>query len=239
MRRSVEHSAKKGSARIVDRSMLLTKSELVRVAVDARAGDAAAYERLVNGMSRMVFAESYSVYRSWRTHLPASASFDDVFSAGLLGLHKATLKFDETTGNAFTTYAKSWIRNACQRQVYTMVGIVHLPEKRLVKGVAPDDPMLCGLSLERVGDNGRAMYEDVPSPHLEQVVDLGMIRRVFDVLRCVDERLPEIVELLQSDHGYREVSRITGVTVEQVKRLVARGADAVQESGLAEDYLEG
>lgn len=241
MRRNVDQSMKAGAAACLAQSIILPRIELLLVAKDAQRGDLGAYDMLVRAMSRFVFSEAYASYRSWRTHLQPQDSFDDVFAAGLEGLHKATMKFDPSTGNAFTTYAKAWVRNACQRSVYSMVGIVHIPEKRLTAGggYSPDDPLIKAMSLERRDPmTGRELHEDLPSPPSGAPFDVDMVRGILDVLTCVDPRLPQIVELLSREVAYREIARIVGISIDRVRELQAAGAAAVEASGLAADYLD-
>lgn len=241
MRRNVDQSMKTGAAACLARSIILDREDLLVIASKARAGDQGAADMLVRAMSRFVFAEAYSSYRAWSSHLQPQHSFDDVFAAGLEGLHKATMKFDPSTGNAFTTYAKAWVRNACQRSVYAMVGIVHIPEKRLINdgGYAPDDPLISALSLDyRDPRTGREFHEDLPAPSSGAAFDVEMVRGILDVLTCVDPRLPQIVELLSREVAYREIARVVGISTDRIRELLAAAAAAVEASGLADEYLD-
>lgn len=235
-RANILESLESGAASILDSSIELDKDELIAVAAAAQQGSKEDWTRLVNAVSRLVFRLAETYYMKWHTHLQPQASFDDVFLSGLESLNKATMKFDPSRGLAYTTPATWIIRNAVQRAVYAQIGVGHIPEKVLLKGVSPIDPFVNGLSLDHGGDGEktREFHEVVAGPTEREVGDLERVRNIVEVLRLVDERLPMIAELASQDYALREIGRIVGIAGERVRQLLDAGAEAVTQAGLVE-----
>jgi len=83
---------------------LLTAKEEEKLAVKAKAGDKAAFDRLVNSNLRLSvkFAKKYSF---------SGIDIFDLVQSGNVGLVKAARRYDPASGCRFSTYAFSWIRN--------------------------------------------------------------------------------------------------------------------------------
>lgn len=92
---------------------ILTAEEEKELAVRARAGDKAAFDRLVNGNLRLSvkFAKKY--------HLSGIDIFDLVQS-GNVGIIKAAKRYDPSSGCRFSTYAFVWIKNEVMRFLASM-----------------------------------------------------------------------------------------------------------------------
>jgi RNA polymerase primary sigma factor len=87
---------------------LLTREEEVELAKRIESGDLAAKEKLINSNLRLVikFARGYQGH---------GLSLQDLVQEAMLGLIRATEKFDYRKGFKFSTYAVLWIRQAIQR----------------------------------------------------------------------------------------------------------------------------
>ncbi len=228
---SINESQRTGVAKMLDDSQILPRAELIAAVVAAQNGDADAYVRVVNGMTQLIYKLGERSFVRWASYMPSSASFDDVFMAGLRGLHIAIGKYDESRGMAFTTPATWWIRTAVQRECYRLIGGAYIQEATLLSGdVSPAD-LLVGrqmLSLDAPDEHkfGRALHESVvgaadASVGIEQ---LEQVRAVYDLLSCVDPRLPRIIDMLAEDYAYREIARIMQMSVRDVEALHLRAA---------------
>jgi RNA polymerase primary sigma factor len=87
---------------------LLTREEEVELAKRIERGDLEAKEKLINSNLRLVlkFARVYEGH---------GLSFPDLVQEAMLGLIRATEKFDYRKGFKFSTYAVLWIKQAVQR----------------------------------------------------------------------------------------------------------------------------
>ena len=87
---------------------LLTKEEEVELAQRIERGDLAAKERMINSNLRLVikFARRYQGH---------GLDLGDLVQEAMLGLIRATEKFDWRRGHKFSTYAVLWIKQSIQR----------------------------------------------------------------------------------------------------------------------------
>jgi RNA polymerase primary sigma factor len=87
---------------------LLTKEEEVELAKAIERGDLAAKERMINSNLRLVikFARRYQGH---------GLDLGDLVQEAMLGLIRATEKFDWRRGYKFSTYAVLWIKQSIQR----------------------------------------------------------------------------------------------------------------------------
>lgn len=99
---------------------LLTAKEEVSLSAQARAGDPAARQRLMEANIRLVM----SVARRYNCK---TLTFEDLVQEGILGLLEAINKFDGTLGNRFSTYATYWIRQSIVRAIEKQDRIIRLP----------------------------------------------------------------------------------------------------------------
>ena len=106
--------------RDIRRYPLLTKQEEVELARRVEQGDLAAKERMINSNLRLVV----SVAKRYQGHeLPLS----DLIQEGMLGLIRASEKFDYRKGFKFSTYATFWIRQAIQRGLANKARTIRVP----------------------------------------------------------------------------------------------------------------
>jgi len=104
----------------VRRHPLLTRAQEVELAKRIERGDLEAKSRLVNSNLRLVISNA----RKYQGHeLPLL----DLIQEGILGLIRATEKFDWRKGYKFSTYATFWIRQAIQRALDNRARTIRIP----------------------------------------------------------------------------------------------------------------
>jgi RNA polymerase primary sigma factor len=104
----------------VRRYPLLTRAEEVDLAKRIERGDLEAKSQLVNSNLRLVISNA----RKYQGHeLPLL----DLIQEGILGLIRATEKFDWRKGYKFSTYATFWIRQAIQRALDNRSRTIRIP----------------------------------------------------------------------------------------------------------------
>lgn len=108
----------------VSRIPMILADEEVELARRIKAGDSAAMERLVQANLRFVI----SVAKQYQNQ---GLSLNDLINEGNLGLIKAAMRFDETRGFKFISYAVWWIRQSIMQAIAEQARIVRLPLNKL------------------------------------------------------------------------------------------------------------
>ena len=104
----------------IRRHPLLTAAEEVEIAKAIERGDLEAKERLVNSNLRLVV----SIAKKYQGQ---DLSLLDLIQEGILGLIRATEKFDWRKGYKFSTYATFWIRESIQRGIANKARTIRIP----------------------------------------------------------------------------------------------------------------
>ncbi len=103
---------------------LITADEEVELAQRIKAGDQRALEKLTKANLRFVVSVSKQ-YQNQGLTLP------DLINEGNLGLIKAAMRFDETRGFKFISYAVWWIRQSILQALAEQSRIVRLPLNKI------------------------------------------------------------------------------------------------------------
>ena len=113
---------------------LLTKQQEYDLGVKAAAGDKDAQDKLVAHNLRLVLEIVHKMHKT------LDATFQDMVSAGNVGLIDAARKFDPTRGAKFSTYASYWIKQRIRRNANesrtVRVTIKEMSDKRKAKELA-------------------------------------------------------------------------------------------------------
>ncbi len=218
----------------VRRYPLLTRAEEVGLAKAIERGDLEAKARLVNSNLRLVISNA----RKYQGHeLPLL----DLIQEGILGLIRATEKFDWRKGYKFSTYATFWIRQAIQRALDNHSRTIRIPvhlgqrERRIARvshelaaklGREPTDEEIAEAAEMTLDDLAevRAAVRVVTS--LDRPVGEGD-ETTFGALLASDERGPEeeVDILLREDALGRALAQLPEPEREVVKLRYGVGGD--------------
>ena len=138
----------------VRRHPLLTAEEEVELAKRIEEGDAEAKERMINSNLRLVVSLAK---RYQGQDLPLL----DLIQEGILGLIRATEKFDWRRGYKFSTYATFWIRQAIQRGIANKARTIRIPvhigqrERKIARVAARAAGLARAAAHRRGGGRGR------------------------------------------------------------------------------------
>jgi RNA polymerase primary sigma factor len=101
---------------------LLTKEEEIELAQAVERGDLEAKNRLINSNLRLVVSNA-------RRYMRQDLNLLDLIQEGILGLIRASEKFDWRKGYKFSTYATFWIRQAIQRALESKERTIRVPNQ--------------------------------------------------------------------------------------------------------------
>jgi RNA polymerase primary sigma factor len=101
---------------------LLTKEEEIELAQAVERGDLEAKDRLINSNLRLVVSNA-------RRYMRQDLNLLDLIQEGILGLIRASEKFDWRKGYKFSTYATFWIRQAIQRALESKERTIRVPNQ--------------------------------------------------------------------------------------------------------------
>ena len=150
---------------------LLTKEEEIELAKAIERGDLEAKERLVNSNLRLVVSNARSYQRQDLTLL-------DLIQEGILGLIRATEKFDWRKGYKFSTYATFWIRQAIQRALESKERTIRVPDQ-----VAQRERKVMRIERELATKLGRDPTDEEVAQEAE--LELAQVEEIRDLTRVV------------------------------------------------------
>jgi RNA polymerase primary sigma factor len=148
---------------------LLTAAEEVELAKRIERGDLAAKERMITSNLRLVV----SIAKRYQTQ---GITLGDLVQEGVIGLIRATEKFDWRKGFKFSTYATWWIRQAVQRGVANKARTIRIPVH-----VVEREQKVSRAERELLARLGRAATDDEVAAHsklpLSQVLEVRAAAR--------------------------------------------------------------
>ena len=218
----------------VRRYPLLTRAEEVDLAKRIEQGDLEAKSRLVNSNLRLVISNA----RKYQGH---DMPLLDLIQEGILGLIRATEKFDWRKGYKFSTYATFWIRQAIQRALDNRARTIRIPvhlgqrERRIARAA---NELAAKLGREPT-DEEIAQAADVSLDELHEARDATRVvtsldrpvgdseETPFGSLLASDERGPEeeVDIILREDALRRALEQLPEQEREVVKLRYGVGGD--------------
>jgi RNA polymerase primary sigma factor len=192
---------------------LLTAAEEVELAKRIERGDMAAKERMINSNLRLVV----SIARRYQTQ---GITLGDLIQEGVIGLIRATEKFDWRKGFKFSTYATWWIRQAVQRGVANKARTIRIPVH-----VVEREQKVARVERELTARHGEAPTEEEIARHAK--LPITQVREVREAARAVASTDAPVGA--DGDTSFGELFAAVGPTTEDEVELTFRG-DAVRRA---------
>jgi RNA polymerase primary sigma factor len=192
---------------------LLTAAEEVELAKRIERGDRAAKERMITCNLRLVV----SIARRYQTQ---GITLGDLIQEGVIGLIRATEKFDWRKGFKFSTYATWWIRQAVQRGVANKARTIRIPVH-----VVEREQKVTRTERELSAKLGRPATDEEISDHSK--LPLAQVREVREAARAVASTDAPIGT--DGDTSFGDLFAATGPTTEDEVDATIRG-DAVRRA---------
>jgi RNA polymerase primary sigma factor len=192
---------------------LLTAAEEVELAKRIERGDMVAKERMITSNLRLVV----SIARRYQTQ---GITLGDLIQEGVIGLIRATEKFDWRRGFKFSTYATWWIRQAVQRGVANKARTIRIPVH-----VVEREQKVARTERELIAKTGQTPTEEEIAKHAK--LPLNQVQEVRAAARAVASTDAPIGS--DGDSSFGELFAAGGPTTEDEVELVFRG-DAVRRA---------
>ncbi len=207
----------------IRRYPLLTAAEEVDLAKRIERGDMVAKERMINSNLRLVV----SIAKKYQGH---ELSLLDLIQEGILGLIRATEKFDWRRGYKFSTYATFWIRQAIQRGVENKARTIRIPVH-----IAQRQRKIMRAERELGARLGRDPTDEELAAAAE--LDLEQIEEVRDAARSItsldrpvgEEGETSFGELLSSEEAPPEEEVAVNLEEQALRKAVAELPDRERE----------
>jgi RNA polymerase primary sigma factor len=164
----------------VRRHPLLSQAQEMELAQRIERGDMEAKAKMINSNLRLVV----SIARRYRGH---ELALLDLIQEGILGLIRATEKFDWRRGYKFSTYATVWIRQAVGRAIHNTSRTIRLPEE-----VGERERRIARAQAAFASRHGRAPNDEELAAEAEiSLVALARIRSVARAVTSLDQPVDE------------------------------------------------
>jgi RNA polymerase primary sigma factor len=192
---------------------LLTAAEEVELAKRIERGDLAAKDRMITSNLRLVV----SIARRYQTQ---GITLGDLIQEGVIGLIRATEKFDWRKGFKFSTYATWWIRQAVQRGVANKARTIRIPVH-----VVEREQKVSRSERELMAQFGQIPTEEEIAQRAK--LPLSQVREVRQAARAVASTDAPIGA--DGDTSLGDLFASTGPSTEDEVEIVFRG-DAVRRA---------
>jgi len=171
----------------VRKSVILTPSEELELAIRIKNGEQSAIDRLVNSNLKFVV----SIAKDYQGQgLPLS----DLINEGNYGLIKAATRFDHTKGFRFISYAVWWVRQSIIQSLNDNARIVRLPANIINKlSYLNKEIIKFEVENEREPVYGEIFGKD------NEIVTLLRFPKCASLNDLINEDGDELIELIPSD----------------------------------------
>ena len=159
----------------LSRHPLLSKEEEIELAKAIERGDLDAKEKLINSNLRLVVSNA-------RRYMRQDLNLLDLIQEGILGLIRASEKFDYRKGFKFSTYATFWIRQAIQRALESKERTIRVPNQvaqRERKVMRTERELAAKLGRDPTTEEVAAETELEPA-QVEEIRDLSRVVTSLD-----------------------------------------------------------
>lgn len=224
---------------------LLTPAEEQRLGRRIAQGDESARRHLVQANLRLVMAHA-------RKYRGATVPYADLVQEGVVGLIRATDKFDPERGVHFATYASWSIRQALSEAVRKAASPAYLPardarraiqlrrepgsaqqhEVRLLHAVAPATSLETTASEDGAPLRDRLVDPAAQDPY-DDVARVDATATVRDRLRRLPQREADVVRMRYaldggSEKSFAEIGDELGVSAERARQLERRAIERLR-----------
>lgn len=208
---------------------LISADMEVELARRIRQGDTVALEKLTKANLRFVV----SVAKQFKTN---SLTLGDLINEGNVGLIKAAMRFDETRGFKFISYAVWWIRQSIMQALAEQSRIVRLPLNRIGS---------VNKMLKTFSDLEQQYQREPSAAELAEVMNIPLTEMQFTMQntgRAVSIDAPFSADddngLLDVLQNVSEETPDSGLMRDSLQREVARVLDTLsdREADILSDY---
>jgi RNA polymerase primary sigma factor len=223
----------------IRRYPLLTREQEIALGRRIRAGDTEAMQELICSNLRFVI----SIAKKYQHQGVALA---DLINEGNVGLMRAAMRFDESRGVKFISYAVWWVRQAIVQALSEFSSPVRIPANRF--GTAPIARGYLSLDTNgRPSDDGKLLdiLPDESSPAPDEEVTTNSLSATID--EALSRLSPREALVIRRYFGFdgregitlEEIGVELGVTRERVRQIKERALLRLRKDAAGAVLLSG